>query len=449
VCFRRFWNAFRIQPEKQSGPGGHSKIQNPDIRIWADDFPARSRIVYESDEAKDNFHLLDRSLNRTGSESIAVIGGSAAGFFTAALLARRNLPVRVFERIDTLDHASRTLIVTDRMRSLLGSAAEASVVNEIRRFELFTDGRSATVELKRPDLIVERRTLIQNLACEAEKAGAKIDLGHRFHSLHSNGRGLVCEVERCADGAREEVHAATIIGGDGASSRVARAAGWKPLETVPLMQAIVPLPKDMSKDTVRVWFVPEDTPYFYWLIPESPTRGALGVIGESGPETRRCFERFLEKRKFDPIEFQGARIPVYKRWIPVERKVGSGSVYLVGDAAAQVKVSTVGGIVTGLRGALGVAEAILNGGESRELRTLRRELDLHLLLRRTLHDFQQADYSRLVDLLNDPAKESLGAHSRDDAWKVIWRLCLRQPRLLLMGLRGLLAGNGFFSRTAF
>jgi len=74
---------------------------------------------------------------------------------------------------------------------------------------------------------------------------------------------------------------------------------------------------------LRVWFVPEDTPYFYWLIPESPTRGALGVIGESGPETRRCFERFLEKRKFDPIEFQGARIPVYKRWIPVERKVGS------------------------------------------------------------------------------------------------------------------------------
>jgi flavin-dependent dehydrogenase len=194
----------------------------------------------------------------------------------------------------------------------------------------------------------------------------------------------------------------------------------------------------MPPDTARVWFVPQDTPYFYWLIPESPTRGALGLIGETGTETRKLLEQFLEKRKLDPIEFQGARIPVYTGWVPVKRQVGEGSVYLVGDAAAQVKVTTVGGIVTGFRGAIGVAEDILNGGSSRELRTLRRELDLHLLLRRSLHDFQQADYSRLVDLLNAPALQSLSEYSRDEAWRILWRICLRQPRLLLLGLRGLL-----------
>jgi len=367
-----------------------------------------------------------------------VIGGSAAGLFAASLLARRGAGVRVFERIETLEPAARTLIVTHRMRELLGRAAEGSIVNEIRRFEIFTDGRAATIALNHPDLIIERRALIQNLAAEAQRAGAKLELGRRFHAMHANGKGLLVEVERCADGSREEVHADAIVGGDGAASRVARAAGWAPLETVPLMQAIVPLPKDMAQDTVRVWFVPQDTPYFYWLIPESATRGALGVIGESGAETRRHLERFLEKRRLDPIEFQGARIPVYKRWIPVRRRVGSGSVYLVGDAAAQVKVSTVGGIVTGFRGALGVAEAILNGGASRELRTLRRELDFHLLLRRSLHRFQQSDYSTLVDMLNEPAKRSLGECSRDDAWKMLWRVCLRQPRLALLGLRGLL-----------
>jgi flavin-dependent dehydrogenase len=378
------------------------------------------------------------STPRKNSLSTAVIGGSAAGLLTSALLARRGLSVRVLERIETLEPAARTLIVTHRMRGLLGSAAESSIVNEIRRFELFTDGRAATITLKNPDLIIERRALIQGLAAEAQRAGARIELGRRFHALHPNGRGLVVEVERCADGSREQVCADTVVGGDGAASRVARAAGWAPLETVPLVQAIVPLPKDMAPDTVRVWFVPQDTPYFYWLIPESAERGALGVIGESGPETRRVLERFLDKRQLDPIEFQGARIPVYKSWIPVRRQVGQSSVYLVGDAAAQVKVSTVGGTVTGFRGALGVAEAILNGGTSRELRTLRRELDLHLLLRRSLHRFQQADYSRLVDLLNDRAKESLGEYSRDEAWKILWRVCVQQPRLALLGLRGLL-----------
>jgi flavin-dependent dehydrogenase len=374
----------------------------------------------------------------TKSQSVAVIGGSAAGLFTSALLARRGLSVRVLERIETLEPAARTLIVTHRMRALLGRAAEASIVNEIRRFELFTDGRAATIALNYPDLVIERRSLIQGLAAEAERAGAKIELGRRFHALHANGRGLTVEVERCADGSREEVRADAVVGGDGAASRVARAAGWAALETVPLVQAIVPLPKDMAADTVRVWFVPQDTPYFYWLIPESRERGALGVIGESGPETRRRLEQFLERRRLEPIEFQGARIPVYTKWVPVRRKVGRGSVYLVGDAAGHVKVSTVGGTVTGFRGALGVAEAILNGGASRELRTLRRELDLHLLLRRSLHSFEQADYSRLVDLLNEPAKESLGEYSRDEAWKILWRVCVRQPRLALLGLRGLL-----------
>lgn len=378
------------------------------------------------------------SSSRTHSQTVTVVGGSAAGLFTASLLARRGVPVRVFERIETLEPAARTLIVTHRMRSLLGDAAERSIVNEIRRFELFTDGRSANVTLKHPDLIIERRSLIQGLAEEAQQAGASVALGHRFHALHPNGRGLILELEHCASGRREEVHSDTIVGGDGASSRVARAAGWSPLETVPLVQAIVSLPKDMPPDTARVWFVPQDTPYFYWLIPESPTRGALGLIGENGPDTRRHLERFLEKRKLDPIEFQGARIPVYKGWVPVRRQVGNGSVYVVGDAAGQVKVTTVGGIVTGFRGALGVAEAILYGGASAELRSLRRELNLHLLLRRSLHDFQQADYSRLVDLLNAPAIQSLGDYSRDEAWKILWRICLKQPRLLLLGLRGLL-----------
>ena len=371
-----------------------------------------------------------------------MIGGSAAGLFTSSLLAQRGASVRVLERAETLEPEARTLIVTHRMRTLLGRAAEGSVVNEIRRFELFTDGRAATITLQDPDLIIERRTLIQGLAAEAQRAGATIELGRRFHALHANGNGLAVEVERCADGSREEIRSDTVVGGDGATSRVARAAGWAPLETVSLAQAIVTLPKDMAPDTVRVWFVPQDTPYFYWLIPESSTRGALGVIGESGAGTRKCLEQFLEKRKLEPIEFQGARIPVYKRWIPVRRKVGQGSVYLVGDAAAQVKVSTIGGIVTGFRGALGVAETILNGGASRELRTLRRELDFHLLVRRSLHHFQQEDYSRLVDLLNDPAKQALGESSRDEAWKMVWRVCLRQPRLVLAGLRGLLMRGG-------
>ena len=369
---------------------------------------------------------------------IAVVGGSAAGLYTASLLAKGGRSVRVYERAERLDPTPRTLIVTQRMREMLGATVDRCIVNEINRFELFTDGRSATVPLNSPDLIIERSRLIRDLADEAQERGVQLEMGRKFISLSSGARGIDLTVERTSTAASERFSAEAVIGADGAQSAVAQAAGWPRQPLVPLIQALVQIPSGMPRDTVRVWFIPDDTPYFYWLIPESADRGVLGLIGVEGQETRRALDRFMAKRQFTPLAFQGARIPVYNGWVPVERRLGAGSVYLVGDAAGQVKVSTVGGIVTGFRGALGVSEAILNGGRSPELRSLRRELDLHLLIRRSIHRFQQADYSRLVDWMNDAMRKSLSSVTRDEAARVLWHICRNQPRLLLIGLRGLL-----------
>ena len=376
--------------------------------------------------------------NARDTKEIVVVGGSAAGLYTAACVAHGGRAVRVLESRPTLDPVARTLIVTDHFRRQVNGAAGASILNEIRRFELFTNGRSATVSLKQPDLIIERSRLIRALAQEAEDAGALFEYDTRFLGLSPNGKGLHVQVDQA--GRREELYAESVVGADGAVSRVARAAGWPPVETVPLVQALVKLPKDCPPDTTRVWFIPDDTPYFYWLIPESAERGALGVIGEHGRDTKRCFDQFLEKKGFEPLEWQGARIPVYRRWVPVQRTVGNSEVYLVGDAAAQVKVSTVGGVVTGFRGARGVADAILKKGRG-ELRALRRELGTHWLVRRALHHFQQDDYCRLVDMLNDSTRESLGEINRDESTRLLWDVIRRQPRLALLGLRGLLLGR--------
>ena len=410
-----------------------------DALLACDKTPMRGKVTLQQ-EFKERRGIKPRL-------QVAVIGGSASGFFTASLLARAGCAVEVLERSDQLDPTPRTLIVTSHMRTLVGKVGEAAVVNEIRKFELFTDGRSAQVPLDRPDLIVERSLLIRDLARDAQSHGAKISFGNRFVDLKSNGTGLRVSVERAQDARVEELHADVVVGADGALSRVAQSAGWPRQPTVPLVQAIVRVPSDMSPNTVRVWFVPDDTPYFYWLIPESSERAVLGLIGEDGQETRRCLERFMEKRGFTPLGYQGARIPVYDRWTPVERRVGAGRVYLVGDAAGQVKVSTVGGIVTGFRGAIGVSESIMNGEESRELRSLRRELDLHLLIRKTIHQFKQADYSRLVDLMNDSTRRSLSQYTRDEASRVLWNIALSQPRLLLLALRGLLSGGSILPKN--
>jgi digeranylgeranylglycerophospholipid reductase len=378
----------------------------------------------------------EKSQTERDAGEVLVVGASAAGLYTAASVARGGRRVRVLESKPGLEPAPRTQIVTDHFRKQLGTFANQCIVNEIRRFELFTDGRSAQIALSKPDLIIERTRLISALACEAERAGARIAFDTRFLNLSSDARTLRVEVD--SRGSKEELKTANLVGADGAVSRVARAGGWPPVETVPLVQAMVRLPKDCPPDTTRVWFVPDDTPYFYWLIPESAERGALGVIGEKGRDTARRLSVFLEKRQMEPLAWQGARIPVYRGWVPVRRRIGHGNVYLVGDAAAQVKVSTVGGVVTGFRGALGVAESILGKKFATGLLSLRRELETHRLLRRALHDFQQKEYSRLVDLLNAATRDTLREITRDESTRLLWNALRRQPQLALLGLRGLL-----------
>ena len=219
----------------------------------------------ECDNFGDVEALTIQQADSKPNHEVIVVGGSAAGLFTAAKVAAGGKRVRVLESMPQLNPAPRTLIVTDHFRSQMGASAQQSIVNEIRRFELFTDGRSAQIALRKPDLIIERSRLISALTREARGAGAAFSYDTRFLGIGPNARGLRLEVE--ARGKREELHADSVVGADGAASRVARASGWPAVETVPLMQAIVKRPQDCPADTTRVWFVPDDTPYFYWLIP--------------------------------------------------------------------------------------------------------------------------------------------------------------------------------------
>jgi len=366
----------------------------------------------------------------------SIIGGSAAGFFTAYLLARAGLHVRLYEMSDRLDPVPRTLIVTHKIRGILGGLSDEVAVNRINRFEIFADGKVADVTLSQPDLVVERSRLIRALATRASEAGVEILAGRRFLGLKPNGKRLRFSIAR--NGHASEESTQVLVGADGASSEVARGAGWPPHTTAPLIQALVHLPPDHPPDTTRVWFLPGETPYFYWSIPHSETRAAVGLIAEDETRGRAALDRFLERKGVSPIGFQAARIPVYRRWVSNHRRWGENHVYLVGDAAGHVKVSTVGGIVTGLAGALGVSEAILNGGVNGRLRALRRELDRHCMLRRVLHGFSQDDYVRLLDLLSPSAKRILGSSTRDETGRLLLHLFLYQPRILLMGMKALL-----------
>ena len=94
-----------------------------------------------------------------------------------------------------------------------------------------------------------------------------------------------------------------------------------------------------------------------------------------------------------------------------------------------LKVTTVGGLVTGLRGAKIAASAILGRTNYfQQAVALRQELSVHLFIRKLLNRFGGADYDRLLDLFNPATIRLLGRHNRDHAAGVICRLMFAQPR---------------------
>ena len=362
---------------------------------------------------------------------VVIVGGSAAGLFAAYLLAREGKKVRLFDSNDVLHAPSRTLITTSQLAEVLGFFPHEAVVNEINQINLFSEQRSVTIRMKQPDLVVERAAIVRLLARKALQAGVEIRSGCKFLNLDPTERGVTVTVRDTHRDRVEEFKATTLIGADGTFSRVAKIANGNGHATTPILQAIVNLPDGAQANTTQVWFKPEDTPYFYWLIPESPKQAAVGFITEEGKSAKIKLEKFLSRRGLKPVEIQAARIPAYTHMTRPWRRISGSDIYLVGDAAAQVKVTTVGGLVTGLRGAKVAANAILRQADYlKELRPLRRELSLHLLIRSVLNRFRSTDYDRMLELLNEKTIDLLGLYSRDQATRILCRVLLAQPRLL-------------------
>jgi len=369
---------------------------------------------------------------------VAIIGASSSGLYAAEQLARAGRRVAVFERQAALSPARRTLIITPQLQRLLGYIPDPAVVHRIDVMAVDTPSASVSIKLREPDLIVERNLLAQHLAERAQQAGAELYYGYRFQSMAPQPRGAAVQFR--VSNQTVTVVAPTIIGADGAFSDVAVAAGIKRAPTVPIVQAEIDLPPGWNPAVTKVWFDADETRFFYWLVPESPTRGVLGLVGENQTETHDLLRRFLDRHGMRPLAYQAAQVAMHHPLLRPWGRVGSAQVFLVGDAAGQVKVTTVGGTVSGLWGAAAAVRAIVGDSSAHpSLRSLKRELDLHWFIRCMLERLDNAGYDRLVHCMTPPVQEFLGWRNRDAMAGAFWQLPLREPRLLMLGLRLLLA----------
>ncbi len=345
---------------------------------------------------------------------ISIIGAGPVGNYLGYLLAKNGKKVSVYEEHNKIGLPVQCAgVVSSRIKELV-PIRKQFLVNKIRKIRIYFPNRDfVDINLKDTNYIFDRMKFDRYLADKAKDAGAKFYLGYKFlgfkESLLSFNKGLK----------KSEI----LIGADGPMSAVAKSVGLnKNRKYVVCLQARVK--KNFDKDVISGYLC-ED--FCGSVIPENDSVARIALIAKKN--INYYFRNFLKKFKGKIIEYNSGLIPVYDPNLKTQKN----NVYLVGDAAGQVKASTYGGIIMGMLSARELARSIIEKKDYEKLwrKKIGKELRKHLRVRRIFDRFNNRDYNYFLSLVKqDKVKKLLEKYDRDNLKKYAWKLILREPRFL-------------------
>jgi len=345
---------------------------------------------------------------------ISIIGGGAVGNYLAYLLAKNGKKVSVYEEHNKIGLPVQCAgLVTSRIKELV-PIRKQFLVNKVWKIRLYSpNGDSFDLNLKRPNYILNRMKFDRYLFEKAKEAGANYFLGYKFIGFE-NGK------LKFNKGLKEK---GILIGADGPNSVVAKSVGLgKKRSYVVCLQARVK--RYFEAEVICGYF---NKNYWASVIPENDNIARISLIAKKN--MNYYFKNFLKKFRGKVIEYNSGVIPVYDPNLKTQKN----NVYLVGDAAGQVKASTFGGLVSGMIAARELARAIIEGKNYEKLwrKKIGRELKKHLYVRRIFNKFSNRDYNYFLSLIKqDKVKKLLERYDRDNLKKYAWKLILIEPRFL-------------------
>lgn len=355
---------------------------------------------------------------------IAIVGAGPAGSYLACLLAKQGLKVTILEEHGKVGSPVQcTGIVTHSIEKFF------KLKNEViakRLDKVVVVGKDKNITINVDEIVMWRDRFDRFVAEMAHDEGAEILLNHKF--LGFDGKDAIIIRDK-KNNKTKKMNADIIVGADGPYSAVAKAAGMDSNSRNYIgMQAKVKLSMDTS--CFETYFGGDFPSFFGWCVPESEDTARLGIgCFENAQE---YFYKFLEKRtgKKDIICWESGLIPLHNP----KKTMQKGNVYLIGDAATQVKATTGGGIIPSLKAAQTLSDCIINkknyDGEFK--RKSGRELLLHLRIRNVLNKFSDEDYDKLLQLMDqEKVRKILKKYDRDTPIPLVANLLLKEPRFLL------------------
>lgn len=284
---------------------------------------------------------------------IVVVGAGPAGAIAAKhALAHDGASVLIVE-----EHASigspvqcTGLLSTRALEECGCSPDHDSILNKVRgAFVYSPDGTRLVIDGKKTKAyVVDRRMFDRELVMRSVDAGAGIMLRTKAVSMSAfgdNRRRLTCSHM----GKRIDIDANVIIGADGVASRVAAMAGIGAAPKRIITGAQIEARYDVcDTDFVEIFTGGWAPGFFAWAVPIDDSTARIGLC-TTAPDAKKYLDRLLDKHPVVSRQYRGGASEFVVGGIPLGaygRTVCDG-VILAGDAAAQVKPTSGGGVYTG------------------------------------------------------------------------------------------------------
>ena len=355
---------------------------------------------------------------------ISIIGAGPAGSFYAS--KEKNSDVHLFEEHKKVGiPIACTGILTDSVKNFVKIPKDI-IVSKIERFKIVApDGKSVYIDLKKVNMVLDRAAFDQHLYSKAVDNGVHMHLGEKFlgYKTISDNKSK----KKYFIKTNKRVYSTDmIVGADGPKSNVAKAAGiYGDRRFIMGWQARCKFPNlEPGVTEIRL-----NLGEFSWIVPEDNKIARVGVIGVNNIRLRNDYKKILGASKI--IEDQSGIIPLYNPKQDLRKK--KEDIFLLGDAATQVKATTYGGIIYGI-----IAGSYL--AEDKETYVKRfnsklgKDLWISLKMRELMNNMTNEQANDLIDIFQKKNNnEILSSNDRDFPSKFIVQLLMKEAKLWKLG----------------
>ncbi|MEM0492618.1 MAG: NAD(P)/FAD-dependent oxidoreductase [Candidatus Thermoplasmatota archaeon] len=300
---------------------------------------------------------------------VIVVGGGPVGCVVACRLAKAGYNALLFEEHRSIGEPLHCAgLITDRVFDLIkdDEIRETTVMNKVRGAVIHSpSGASIRLEKETPHAYIIDRVRFDRMLYErAVQAGVDVQMRSRcVYAGRISDNNVRVDVKR--ENERYSYQCGILVGADGAYSTIRRLFSFPQPEKMLYGMGAEITDISLEPSYINIFLGERIAPHFFaWIIPinnkGSKARVGLCVDSTAPHSLKTYFEGLYSNSLISPY-IEGSSIVRYTAGViplgVLERTV-SDNVLLVGDAAAQVKPVSGGGLYTGLLSAIYCTDTI-------------------------------------------------------------------------------------------